>query len=148
MQVFFNGFVISDDTNRLQIDRICELLASSYWANERSRGAIEKSIQHSLCFGVYREDEQIAFARCVTDFATVFWLADVIVDDRCRGCGVGKAMVEAILSHERLRGLNGILATRDAHGLYSRFGFEPVEGRFMRRPAQKDSAFETANGNG
>jgi GNAT superfamily N-acetyltransferase len=138
MNIEFSEFVISDDKALLQLDRICALLATTYWANERSRAAIEKSIQNSLCFGVYHHGEQIAFARCVSDFATVFWLADVIVDERYRGRGIGKAMVEAILSHESLQGVNGILATRDAHGLYRQFGFEPVEGRFMRRPAKKE----------
>lgn len=138
MEVTFDEFVISDDKSLLQLDRICALLTTTYWANERSRAAIERSIQNSLCIGVYLDGEQIAFARCVSDYATIFWLADVIVDERVRGRGVGKAMVEAILSHERLAGLNGILATRDAHGLYRQFGFEPVEGRFMRRPAKRE----------
>jgi predicted N-acetyltransferase YhbS len=137
MKLFFNGFVVSDDQSKVQPDRVCAMLANSYWAESRSREKIERSIRNSLCFGVYREGEQIAFARCVTDDATVFWLADVIVDERYRGRGVGKAMVSAILSHKRLKGLNGILATRDAHGLYGQFGFEPVEGRFMRKPAEQ-----------
>jgi len=137
MNLQYQEFIISDDPELLQIESICTWLGSSYWANTRNRETIERSIRNSLCFGVYKEGEQAAFARCVTDDATIFWLADVFVDERFRGRGIGKAMVEAILSHERLRGLNGILATRDAHGLYGKFGFEPVEGRFMRRLAAK-----------
>lgn len=137
METAYQEFIISDDKTLLQLDRICELLATTYWANGREREQIERSIQNSLCFGVYREGEQIAFARCVTDYATIFWLADVIVDERYRGRGVAGAMLQAILSHECLTGINGILATRDAHGLYQKFGFEPVEGRFMRRPVKK-----------
>lgn len=136
MEILFDEFLISDDKTLLQADRICAMLKTTYWANQRPREQIERSIRNSLCFGAYRDGEQIAFARCVTDYATVFWLADVIVDERFRSRGVAKAMLSAILSHESLSGINGILATRDAHGLYQKFGFEPVEGRFMRRPAK------------
>ena len=125
--------LISDDKNLLQIDRICALLKTSYWAGERSREAIERSIEHSLCFGVYQNGEQVGFARCVTDYATMYWLADVILDERVRGQGLGKAMVDLIVSHELLQGLVGILATRDAQGLYQRFGFEPIDVRYYRK---------------
>ena len=125
--------LISDDKNLLQIDRICALLKTSYWAGERSRETIERSIEHSLCFGVYQNGEQVGFARCVTDYATMFWLADVILDERVRGQGLGKALVDTILSHEQLQGLVGTLATRDAQGLYQRFGFEPIDARYFRK---------------
>lgn len=132
-------FTISDEKARLQPERICVLLAGSYWAGARSRESIEKSIENSLCFGAYDETgEQIGFARCVTDYATIFWLADVIVDERFRKKGVGKALVTAAVRHERLRGLSGLLATRDAQGLYERFGFTAVDGRlYMRKPADE-----------
>ncbi len=124
---------ISDDKALLQIDRICALLKTSYWAGERERETIARSIEHSLCFGVYQNGEQVGFARCVTDYATIFWLADVILDERVRGQGLGKAMVDMILAHELLQGLVGTLATRDAQGLYQRFGFEPVDARYYRK---------------
>jgi GNAT superfamily N-acetyltransferase len=125
--------LISDDKNLLQIDRICAMLKTSYWAGERSRETIERSIEHSLCFGVYQNGEQVGFARCVTDYATMFWLADVILDERMRGQGLGKALVDTILGHELLQGLVGTLATRDAQGLYQRFGYEPVDARYFRK---------------
>ncbi len=125
--------LISDDKNLLQIDRICALLKTSYWAGERNRETIERSIEHSLCFGVYQDGEQVGFARCVTDYATMYWLADVILDERVRGQGLGKAMVDLIVSHELLQGLFGTLATRDAQGLYQRFGFDPVDARYYRK---------------
>lgn len=125
--------LISDDKNLLQIDRICALLKTSYWAGERERETIARSIEHSLCFGVYQNGEQVGFARCVTDYATIFWLADVILDERVRGQGLGKALVDMILGHELLQGLVGTLATRDAQGLYQRFGFEPVDARYYRK---------------
>ena len=125
--------LISDDKNLLQIDRICALLKTSYWAGERSRETIERSIEHSLCFGVYQDGEQVGFARCVTDYATMYWLADVILDERVRGQGLGKALVDLIVSHELLQGLVGTLATRDAQGLYQRFGFDPIDARYYRK---------------
>ena len=124
---------ISDDKALLQIDRICALLKTSYWAGERSRETIERSIANSLCFGVYQDGEQVGFARCVTDYATMFWLADVILDERVRGQGLGKALVDLIVSHELLQGLVGTLATRDAQGLYQRFGFDPIDARYYRK---------------
>lgn len=133
MELQYGEFIISDDKARLQLDRVCDLLKTSYWAGERSREAIERSIQNSLCFGVYFAGEQVGFARCVTDYATMFWLADVMIDERFRGQGLGKALVDMILRHEKLQGLTGTLATRDAQGLYQRFGFEPVDVRYYRK---------------
>ena len=136
MNIPFEDFIISDDPKLLQIESICAWLGSSYWANARSREAIERSIQNSLCFGVYKDGGQVAFARCVTDYATIYWLADVFVDERFRGLGIGKAMVSAIVAHEKLAGLSGILATRDAQALYEKVGFALVNPNlYMRRPA-------------
>lgn len=133
-----NGILVSDDKSKLQTDRVWELLKATYWANERERETVERSFEHSLCFGVYHGEEQIGFARCVTDYATMFWLADVVIDERYRGRGIGKALMGTILQDERLLGLTGMLATRDAQGFYSRYGFEPLDVRFYRkRPAQK-----------
>ncbi len=137
MERQINDCIISDDKSLLQIERICALLAKSYWAGERKRETIEHSIENSLCFGVYRAGEQIGFARCVTDFATVYWLADVIIDERFRGQGFGKALVSAIDSDERLSGINGMLATRDAHALYARHGFAPVDANYYMKKQAK-----------
>ena len=145
MEVEYQSYRISDQTNLLQLDRICAMLATSYWANARSRETIEKAIQHSICFGAYSEGVQVGFARCVTDYATIFWLCDVIVDEAYRGRGIGKALMEAVSSHEQLNGLNGILATRDAQGLYAQHGFTVADpGRFMRKPSQAPTSAEQA----
>lgn len=138
MEIREGDCIISDDKALLQIDRICEMLHKSYWAGERKREAIERSMEHSLCFGVYCAGEQVGFARCLSDYAVTFLLMDVIIDERFRGRGLGKALVSAVLSHEKLQGLSGTLATRDAHGLYARFGFTPVDPNYyMKKPAQK-----------
>lgn len=133
MEIQFKEFTISDDKDKLKIDRVCQLLKTTYWANDRSRDVIEKSMANSICFGIYLHDYLIGFARCVTDFATVYWLADVVVDNNYRKLGLGKALLEAVVKHEKLKGCSGILATSDAHSLYEKYGFNLVDGRFMRK---------------
>ncbi len=138
MEVYSDEFLISDDKALIQPQRVFEMLQKSYWAAERSFDTIKKSIENSLCFGVYRAGEQVGFARCVTDYATIYWLADVIIDEKYRGMGLGKALVAAVHSHKSIKGLSGILATRDAHALYERHGFVVVdEKKYMRRPPVK-----------
>ena len=136
MELYLDEFLISDDKTLIQPDIVFELLSKSYWAGERSLETIKKSIENSLCFGVYHVGKQVGFARCVTDYATIYWLADVIIDERFRGQGLGKTLISAVHSHENIKNLSGILATRDAHTLYERHGFAVVdEKRYMRRPA-------------
>jgi GNAT superfamily N-acetyltransferase len=131
----FGDYEISDDKKRLNLDEIHGLLQRSYWANGRSRETIVRSIENSRCFGVYDKDGgQVAFARAITDGATMFYLCDVIVDENHRGAGIGKMMVGAIVASEEFRGLSGQLATDDAHGLYEQYGFRRDPDRFMRRP--------------
>jgi len=119
---------ISDDEARIDVDRLEALLRGSYWAGERSREQIERSLQNSRCFGAYRKQNgrMIGFCRVVTDYATFSWLTDVIVEEDARGAGVGKALVEAAVSLPELQGVRMVLATRDAHGLYRQYGFEPL----------------------
>ena len=118
---------ISTDTARLDRDWILTALRSTYWAGALTREQLDRSIANSVAFGAYRSDRQIAFARVITDRATFAWLADVYVDDDVRGQGVGVALVKAIRAHPDLQGLRRwMLATRDAHGLYEKFGFAPL----------------------
>jgi GNAT superfamily N-acetyltransferase len=118
---------ISTDPARLDIDLIHEFLQSSYWARGRRRSVVERSIRHSLCFGVYRVGRQVAFARVVSDRAVFAYLMDVFVVPECRGHGISKALMRAVLDHPDLQNLRVfLLATRDAHGLYAQFGFRPL----------------------
>ena len=124
MEYKHDKFIISDDPSRLDIDVICEFLSRSYWANKRPRDAIEKSIQHSLNFGVYDGERQIGFARVVTDRAVFAYLCDVFIHEEYRGQALGKWMMQCILAHPDLQGLRRwCLLTQDAHGLYEQFGF-------------------------
>jgi N-acetylglutamate synthase-like GNAT family acetyltransferase len=117
-------FTISDDVSRLDIDAICDFLSRAYWADKRPRRLIERSIKHSLNFGVYDGERQIGFARVVTDHATFAYLCDVFIHEEYRGHSLGKWMMECVMAHPDLQGLRRwSLATRDAHGLYQQFGF-------------------------
>ncbi|CUS03640.2 Nitrate/nitrite transport system permease [Candidatus Promineifilum breve] len=127
---------ISTDPARLDVDVIHRFLAEeSYWARGRTREVVERTIAHSLCFGVYLGERQVGYARVVSDFATFAWLADVFILDEFRGRGYGKTLIQAVVDHPDLRGLRRIfLATLDAHGLYEQSGFVHVTpGRFMER---------------
>jgi GNAT superfamily N-acetyltransferase len=116
---------ISNDTGRLDVAMIHRFLADeSYWVPGISRESIEKSIEHSLCFGAYREGRQVAFARVVTDYVRFAHLLDVFVLKEFRGRGVAKRLMSSILSHPELRTIMRFtLGTQDAHGLYAQFGF-------------------------
>ena len=129
-------YTISDESERLQLEVIVEYLARAYWSNRRPRAVIEKSLRHSLCFGVYEQDRQIGFARVVSDQATFAYLADVFILESHQGHGLGKWLVQTILEHPDLQGLRRwMLATRDAHRLYSQFGFAALENpdRYMTK---------------
>ncbi len=124
-------------TDKAQVDRtlIHRFLTTSYWAEGRSRETVEAAIQGSLCFGVYCGEEQVGFARVITDYATFALLADVFVVEAHRGRGLGKRLVETVLSHPELQACSWALFTKDAHALYAPFGFKrPTEPeRLMRR---------------
>ena len=127
-------FTISTEKARLQRDTIAAFLARSYWARGRTREVIERSIAHSLCFGLYAAERQIGFARVVTDCATFAYLCDVFIDEDSRGQGLGKWLMAGIMGHPDLQGLRRwILATRDARGLYRQFGWTELKdpGRWM-----------------
>ncbi|MCD4671573.1 MAG: GNAT family N-acetyltransferase [Anaerolineaceae bacterium] len=103
-------------------------LSRSYWAADRPKEVIAASLENSLCFGMFAPDgAQVGFARAVTDFATMYWLADVFILEEHRGKALGKWLVECIVHAPQLEKLSGILATRDAHGLYARHGFAAPE---------------------
>jgi GNAT superfamily N-acetyltransferase len=122
-------FVLRTDPVRLDLDVIHAFLTNCYWAKGVPRDVVARSIERSLCFGVYDGDgAQVGFARVISDFGTIAYLGDVFVLESHRGRGLGKWMMECILQHPALQGLRRwILLTRDAHGLYSQFGFTPLK---------------------
>jgi GNAT superfamily N-acetyltransferase len=129
------GYTVSTDPERLDLDAIHAYLTRSYWATGIPREIVERSLRHSLCFGLYRDNEQAGFARVVTDLATFAYLADVFVLEAHRGQGLSKWLMECVLDHPDVRDLRRWhLVTRDAQGLYAKFGFaEPEPGKHMER---------------
>ncbi|MEU6574668.1 GNAT family N-acetyltransferase [Streptomyces sp. NPDC046805] len=125
------GYEFSADPDRVDVDRVHHWLSTdTYWATGRPREKHDRAAASSLNFGVYEtaSGEQVAYARVVTDRALFAWLADVYVDPAVRGKGVGTAMVRAVIEHLRPYGLTRVLlATDDAHGVYEKLGFGPLD---------------------
>jgi GNAT superfamily N-acetyltransferase len=120
-------FAISTNRDALDLDVIHNSLADSYWAAGIPRDVVARSIQNSLCFGIYQQQQQVGFARVISDFATYAYIADVFVVDGFRGRGLGKWLMECIMAYPQLQHLRRWgLATRDAHGLYQQFGFSAL----------------------
>ncbi|WP_312115607.1 GNAT family N-acetyltransferase [Brevibacillus reuszeri] len=126
-------YFISDDKQLLEKEQICQWLQTTYWAAERSTEMIVKGIENSLCFGLYAESGQAGFVRVVSDYATFSWVCDVYIDPAHRGVGLGKWMMEVVVTHPAIRQTSMTLATRDAHGLYEQYGF--IRREMMRRIA-------------
>jgi N-acetylglutamate synthase-like GNAT family acetyltransferase len=121
------GYDISADPTRLNLDVIHGFISQSYWAKGMPKALVEKMVRHSLGFGVYHHAEQVGFARVVTDKTTFAYLADVFVLPEHRGKGLSKALVEEVLAYPDLQGLRRwMLVTADAQSLYERFGFKAV----------------------
>jgi GNAT superfamily N-acetyltransferase len=128
VQEYHKGeYLISTDRDKLDVNVVYGYLTESYWARGISREVVGRSIQNSLCFGVFFNGEQIGFARVISDCATYAYLGDVFILEKCRGRGLAKWLMECIVAHPKLQGLRRwTLATRDAHGLYAKFGFTPL----------------------
>jgi GNAT superfamily N-acetyltransferase len=121
------AYEITSDASRFDIDAIHAFLAQAYWSPGIPRHVVERAISNSLCFGVFLGGEQVGFARVVTDKATFAYLADVYVLEAHRGRGLARRLMDEVMQHPELQGLRRILlATRDAHGLYSKLGFKPL----------------------
>ena len=123
-------FFISTDKSKLNIQIIQQFLRNeSYWANGRSIETIKKSINNSLCFGIYSDNnEQVGFARVVSDYAVFAWIMDVFIIEEFRNKGLSKLLMKEIMSHSDLQGLQRWgLGTNDAHGLYEQFGFKSLK---------------------
>jgi len=128
-----NGYAISDERARLDMEFVHASLAGAYWAATRQRAVTERSWANCLCFGVYAPDgtpdcTQVGFARLLTDYALRAHLADVFIRPASRGLGLGKTLVETILAHPQLATVSHwTLTTADSHGLYARYGFRASE---------------------
>ena len=127
------NYRIVDDLDKMKLEDIVRLLRMTYWADKRPVEIIEKSVRNSSCYGLYLEDaDKLAgFARVISDYATAYYLCDVIIDTEYQHQGLGTALVSYINSLPEFSGLRGFLITRNAHGLYRKFGYEVVNDRVM-----------------
>ena len=130
-------YSITTDPSSFDYERIHDFLSrQSYWARGIPMDVMKKSIKNSLSFSIFYEEEQVGFARVVTDYATFAWLGDVFIDEGHRGKGLGKWLMETIHKHPDVQSLRRwILATSDAHGLYQKWGYTPLAkpGLYMER---------------
>lgn len=133
MNFVYGEYLISDNQQKIDLPTVKGFLARSYWANKRSEDIIEQSIHSSICYGIYKAEIQVGFARVVTDEATMFWLCDVFIHEDYRGQGLGKKLIEVITQSDRFKNVMGLLGTLDAHELYEQYQFHRNQDRFMVR---------------
>jgi GNAT superfamily N-acetyltransferase len=122
-----DNFIISTYPSRLDHDAIADILKRAYWASGRPREITDRAIENSLVFGIYDGDKQIGLARVVSDYAIFAYLCDVFIHEDYRAQGLGKWLLQTVMSHPDLQGLRRwVLATKDAHGLYKQYGWNPL----------------------
>ncbi|SFD58472.1 GNAT family N-acetyltransferase [Pseudoalteromonas denitrificans] len=123
-----NNYLVSIDKSRLNISEIHDYLCNqSYWAKGRSLAQVKASIENAMCFGIYIQEKQVAFARVVTDTVTFAYLLDVFVFDEYRDQGIGKLLLNSIFEHSKLQSVNWLLRTSDAQGIYKKYGFNVID---------------------
>lgn len=138
-----NDFTISTNKRRLDIFETHRFLTNSYWAKGIPLSAVKAQISNSFCFGVYYHKKQAGYARVVTDFVGFAYLCDVFIKEEYRGIGLSKMLMDEIINHPKLKNVKSwMLATKDAHKLYEKYGFEPLDKprKYMRRYKFKDWA--------
>lgn len=130
------GCLVSADASLLDISFIHNFLTNSYWSKGIKFETVKRSVENSLCFGVYANKRQIGFARVVSDFATIAYLADVFILEEYRGRGLSRFLLEFVMNYPSVKNVRAwMLATTDAHGLYEKFGFHPLDKpeKYMRK---------------
>jgi GNAT superfamily N-acetyltransferase len=128
-----NEFTITDERAEVKIDTVAHLLAGTHWGYRRPRQVVEKLVENSLCFSLFRNTEQVGFARVVTDHTVFSWLSDLVIAPELRGRGLGRWLLQCILDHPAISGAQFVLQTRDAHHLYESFGFQQSD-KLLTRP--------------
>ena len=120
-------YEVTTDSSRFDLEAIHAFLSRAYWSQDIPRAVVERAVANSLCFALLLGKEQVGLARVVTDRATFAYLSDVYVLEEHRGKGLARLLLDAVVAHPDLQGLRRmLLATRDAHGLYAKYGFQPL----------------------
>ena len=127
------NYSIIDGVDKMNISEVMALLKQTYWADKRPIEQVRHSMENSRCYGIRLEEggKLVGFARVISDFATTYYLCDVIVDAAYQHKGLGSTLVFYIENLPEYQGLRGILITRDAHALYEKFGYQTLNGRAM-----------------
>ena len=150
MELRFNDYLFTDDVSKIDIDSVVSLLQGTYWAEKRGRAVIEQSIQNSLCFSVFHNDAQIGFARAVSDRTIYTLILDVVIASAHQKQGVGKKLVDFIVTHPSIINTSQVLWTRDAQSFYGPFGFKE-ESNFsvlFKRPRRDGASSQTPGAKG
>ena len=145
IEIRSSDLTISTDRAKMDVSMVQEFLAKSYWSKGISKAQVSRSMENSLCFAIFLADRQVGFARVITDKVTYAYIADVFIVAEFRNRGLATKLIDAIVNHPDLQGLRRwMLATRDAHNLYKKFGFKQLNdpGRFMERPMEEHQLFE------
>lgn len=124
MEIIEDDYIFTDNITGIKLDEVCNLLRQSHWAKNRPAEIIDKIIETSLCFSIYHKDKQIGFARVVSDYAVYSLILDVIIDEKYRGKGLGKKLIEFINNHPSIKNTSKVLWTKYAEGLYLKCGFK------------------------
>lgn len=139
-----DGIEFSSDPTRLDVDAVHAFLRQTYWSPGLPRSVLERALANSLCFGAYDGARQVGFARVVTDRATFAWLCDVFVVESHRRRGIADGLMKSVMTHPELQGLRRwSLATRDAHALYRRHGFAPLEDAARAMEIRRPDVYQT-----
>lgn len=139
--------LVSDDPSKVDLEAVHGYLARSYWAEGIPGETLERAVESSLCFGLYEGGRQIGFARVITDRATYAYLADVFILEAHRGRGLSRLLMETILGPPDLQGLRRWgLVTRDAQGLYEKFGFRPLAAPERHREIHAPGVYRRRSG--
>ena len=134
-------YKVNDDKTRLDLKLIHHQVTNSYWAKGRTFDEVKRSIDNSICYGIYLDDEQVGFARIVTDLTTVAYLMDVFIVEEYRGNGLSKILLKKILYDERFSSVKKwMLATKDAHSSYEKYGFRKLKltGKLMEKISSEE----------
>jgi ribosomal protein S18 acetylase RimI-like enzyme len=126
---------IVEGKENIKVEDVVRLLKMTYWADLRPVEKIDKSMENSKCVGLYVDgvERLVGFARVISDYATTYYLCDVIIDEDYQHKGLGKALVSYVVSMPDYKGLRGLLVTKDAHKLYEKYGYEIINDRAMMR---------------
>lgn len=139
MDYYYKGYRFTKEQGEIFPEDVKRLLDQSYWAQQRSLETIAKSMQNSLCFGVFTPENQlVGFARIITDYAVTYFVSDVVIDEAHRNKSIGTHLIKYIAESEETKGLNGVLLTSYAHDFYEKLGFVHNAQKCMLRPANAE----------